>query len=145
MKLKLVRTFKGSSYTVGKLYINDEYFCDTLEDVVRTLPKTCPNTPKGKDCECSEKVKAKTAIPAGTYKVILSMSTRFKKVLPEILNVPHFRGIRIHSGNTHEDTEGCILVGTNNVTGKVTDSRNTFEKLMKELNKEKNNLSIEIL
>lgn len=84
MKLTLKRNFRGPDYTIGKLYIDGHYFCDTLEDTVR---------PSG------EKIKGKTAIPAGDYKVIKSYSPRFKKILPEILNVPGFTGVRIHAGN----------------------------------------------
>ena len=128
MKLKLQRIFKAETYTIGKLFIDGVYFCDTLEDKVRDV-----------------KIKGITAIPAGKYKVKITMSNRFKKLMPLLIDVPNFEGIRIHSGNTSEDTEGCILVGKNSETGKVTNSRNTFEKLMLELNKDKNNLSIEIL
>lgn len=144
MKLLLNRIFKGSEYTIGRLYVDGEYFCDTLEDVVRVLPSECPNTPKGIDCKCSGKIKGKTAIPSGTYKVILSYSNRFKKVLPELLNVPHFLGIRIHSGNDTSDTEGCILVGQNSVKGKVLNSRATYNKLAELLESDKDNLTIEI-
>lgn len=128
MKLKLQRTFKAETYTVGKLFIDGIYFCDTLEDKVRDV-----------------KIKGITAIPTGKYKVQITMSNRFKKLMPLLINVPNFEGVRIHSGNTSEDTEGCILVGKNSEPGKVTNSRNTFKKLMLELNKDKNNLSIEIL
>ena len=118
MKIKLKRTFKGAEYTIGKLYLNDEYFCDTLEDVVR---------PEGR------KIAGKTAIPAGEYKVVLTESKRFKKLLPLLINVPNFTGVRIHSGNTHHDTEGCILVGENNVKGRVINSRATMNRLMAQL------------
>ena len=128
MKLKLQRIFKAETYTIGKLFIDGVYFCDTLEDKVRDV-----------------KIKGITAIPTGKYKVKITMSNRFKKLMPLLIDVPNFEGVRIHSGNTSEDTEGCILVGKNSGTGKVTNSRNTFEKLMLELNKDKNNLSIEIL
>lgn len=128
MKLKLQRIFKAETYTIGKLFIDGVYFCDTLEDKVRDV-----------------KIKGITAIPTGKYKVKITMSNRFKKLMPLLIDVPNFEGIRIHSGNTSEDTGGCILVGKNSETGKVTNSRNTFEKLMLELNKDKNNLSIEIL
>lgn len=128
MKLKLQRIFKAETYTIGKLFIDGVYFCDTLEDKVRDV-----------------KIKGVTAIPTGKYKVKITMSNRFKKLMPLLIDVPNFEGVRIHSGNTSEDTEGCILVGKNSETGKVTNSRNTFEKLMLELNKDKNNLSIEIL
>lgn len=118
MKLKLYRKFLGNKYTIGKLFINDEYICDTLEDVVRP-----ENT----------KVYGETAIPYGVYEIVLTMSPRFKKVLPLLLDVPHFEGVRIHTGNTEKDTEGCILVGYNKVKGKVINSKIAFDKVMKYL------------
>jgi hypothetical protein len=126
MKLKVVRKHFEPTYTIGKLYIDDVYFCDTLEDTVRKLPKICPTKP----CQCKEKIYGETAIPVGTYDMILSMSNRFKKVLPLIKNVTHFEGIRIHAGNTDESTHGCLLVGYNTVKGKLTDSAKTMDKLM---------------
>lgn len=84
MKLELYRKFLGKDYTIGKLYINGDYFCDVLEDTVR---------PEG------VKLYGKTAIPYGTYDIILTYSPRFKQKLPLLLNVPNFEGIRIHSGN----------------------------------------------
>ena len=142
INLKVIRKFKGSDYTIGDLYVNDNWFCNTLEDVVRELPEECPNTPKGISCKCNQKIPGRTAIPAGIYKVVLSYSNRFKKIMPEILNVPHFLGIRIHSGNTQHDTEGCLLVGENKVKGKVINSRNTYNKLMELLQNE--DITIEI-
>ena len=127
MKLLLKRTYKGDKYTIGKLYIDGEFFCETLEDVVRPA-----------------KIKHETAIPFGTYKVILTMSNRFKKVLPLLLNVPNFDGIRIHAGNTDADTSGCILVGENKVKGKVINSQLTMSKLMPILSKA-NTIQIEII
>lgn len=117
MELKLNRIFLGSSATIGELLVNDKHFCDTLEDRVR---------PEG------EKVYGKTAIPEGTYEVKLTYSPRFKKILPEILNVPNFSGIRIHTGNSSEDTEGCILVGTwdGEKEDWIRDSRIAFNELM---------------
>lgn len=97
MELILNRILLGNESTIGELFIDSKYFSDTLEDRVR---------PKG------EKVYGETAIPEGTYEVKLTYSPRFKKILPEILNVPNFSGIRIHTGNSSKDTEGCILVGT---------------------------------
>lgn len=113
MKVKVIRIFKGSEYTIGKLYIDDNYFCDTLEDTVR-----------------KEKIAGKTAIPAGTYKVKKTMSPRFKKILPEILNVPNFTGVRIHAGNTAKDTEGCLLLGLNKVKGSVVNSQDAVAFFM---------------
>ena len=118
MKLKLYRKFLGNKYTIGKLFINDEYICDTLEDVVRSE---------------GIKVYGETAIPCGVYEIVLTMSPRFKKILPLLLDVPHFEGVRIHTGNTEKDTEGCILVGYNKVKGKVINSKIAFDKVMKHL------------
>lgn len=126
MELKLNRIFLGSSATIGELLVNDKYLCDTLEDRVR---------PEG------EKVYGKTAIPEGTYEVKLTHSPRFKKILPEILNVPNFSGIRIHTGNSSKDTEGCILVGTwdGEKEDWVGNSRIAFDELMALLEKATNN------
>lgn len=109
MKLKLVRIAKRENYTIGKLYVEGEYFCDTLEDRVR-------------DLSVEKKIPGETAIPAGKYDLIVSMSPRFKRELPRLLNVPYFEGILIHRGNTEKDTSGCILVGENKAVGKVLNS-----------------------
>lgn len=143
MKLRLNRIFKGSDYTIDKLYIDGHYFCDTLEDPVRTLPASCPNTSEGILCACPEKVYARTAIPAGTYKVTMQFSPRFKRPLPLLHDVPHFQGVLIHSGNEPDDTAGCILVGHNKVKGKVLESRAVSDKLNALLEKE-NEMTITI-
>lgn len=114
MKVEVKRTFKGTEYTIGQLYIDGAYFCDTLEDTVRN----------------GEKIAGKTAIPSGTYKVKKTMSPRFKTVLPEILNVPNFTGVRIHSGNTAKDTDGCLLLGLNKAKGAVLCSKNAMAFFM---------------
>lgn len=126
MELTLNRIFLGSSATIGELLINDKHLCDTLEDRVR---------PEG------EKVYGKTAIPEGTYEVKLTHSPRFKKILPEILNVPNFSGIRIHTGNSSKDTEGCILVGTwdGEKEDRISNSKVAFNKLMSLLQKAADN------
>ena len=126
MELTLNRIFLGSSATIGELLINDKHLCDTLEDRVR---------PEG------ERVYGKTAIPEGTYEVKLTHSPRFKKILPEILNVPNFSGIRIHTGNSSKDTEGCIIVGTwdGEKEDWVGSSKIAFDKLMSLLEKATNN------
>lgn len=121
MKIIVKRVFLGKDYTIGKMYLDGVYFCDTLEDTVR------PN---------GQKIYGKTAIPTGKYKVIKTMSNRFKKLLPLICDVPGFAGVRIHAGNTQSDTEGCILVGENKVKGKVINSRITMKKLMTKLDEE---------
>ena len=126
MELTLNRIFLGSSATIGELYVDREHIADTLEDRVR---------PEG------EKVYGKTAIPEGTYEVKLTYSPRFKKILPEILNVPNFSGIRIHTGNSSKDTEGCILVGTwdGEKEDWVGNSRIAFDELMALLEEATNN------
>lgn len=115
MKVEVKRTFKGTEYTIGKLYIDGHYLCDTLEDTVRPV---------------GVKIAGKTAIPTGTYKVKKTMSPRFKKVLPEILNVPGFTGVRIHAGNTAVDTDGCLLLGLNKKKGQVLESQTTMAFFM---------------
>lgn len=138
MKLILNRILKTDEFTIGELFIDGKHFCDVLEDKVRPLPKECPNTPKGIDCKCSEKVYGKTAVPAGTYEVKLTYSNRFKQIMPELLNVPHFLGIRIHKGNSSEDTEGCILVGTwDDKEDWISNSKAAYDKLMAKLKEEK--------
>lgn len=114
MNIEVKRTFKGPDYTIGKMYLDGKYFCDTLEDAVRSV-----------------KVKHQTAIPAGEYKVIVNMSPRFGKMLPRLLDVPGFEGVLIHSGNTKEDTSGCILVGENKEKGKVLNSRKYADELVR--------------
>ena len=130
MKIKVQRRFFGSEYTIGSMFINHTYFCDVLEDTVRELPHQCPNTPKGLNCTCPEKVFGQTAIPAGIYKVILSYSPKFKRKLPRLLDVPHFIGILAHRGLVAENSLGCLLVGENKVKGKVINSAFYEQKLV---------------
>ena len=123
MKLILSRIEFGES-TVGRLYIDGAFQCFTLEDKVRELP--------GK--AVSEwKVKSQTAIPCGTYQVRITHSGRFNKMLPQILDVPGFAGIRIHAGNTKEDTEGCILLGTATDGTTVSGSRMAVDAFISKL------------
>ena len=122
MKLTLKRIALRSTYTIGRLYIDGNYFCDTLEDTVRDLNKN------GKFDNGEKKVYAKTAIPYGTYEIKWTYSPRFKKYTPQLMNVPSFEGIRIHAGSTHEDTAGCLLLGENKKVGMVLNSRATINK-----------------
>lgn len=115
MKLELKRLYFKDTYTIGKLYVDGDYLCDTLEDKHR---------PDG------EKVYGETCIPEGVYRVILNYSNRFKRIMPLLLNVLNFIGIRIHCGNTDADTLGCILVGENKIKGKLINSRAAFNNLM---------------
>lgn len=109
MNIVLKRIAKRDTYTIGQLYIDGQYWCDTLEDRVRDLSK-------------ERKVAGETAIPAGTYDVVVNISPKFKRLLPRLLSVPHFEGVLIHRGNTAADSAGCILVGENKAKGKVLNS-----------------------
>lgn len=137
MKLTVERTYLGSNYTIGHLYINGKFFCDTLEDVDRGLTKEMSL----RDIQ-KKKVKGKTCIPYGTYKVSMDVvSPKYsnyikypyalyvKGKMPRVLDVPRFDGILIHPGSTATDTDGCLLVGENKVKGKVINSQYTWKKL----------------
>ena len=110
MELKLIRRPSTDDYTEGELFADGRKICDTLEDVVRPM-----------------KLPGVTAIPAGRYEVVRNYSPRFKKTMPMLLAVPGFEGVRIHSGNTAADTEGCILVGTKAGDGRLMNSRAMYE------------------
>ena len=125
MELKLIRKYRCSNYCIDKLYINNIYFSDALEDPDRGLTDTM-NLEEIKKI----KIKGNTCIPYGTYNVTITYSPRFKKNLPLINNVKGFDGIRIHSGNTPQDTEGCILLGFNRIKGQVVDSKVTVNKFI---------------
>mgnify|MGYP000910784447 CR=1 FL=1 len=125
MELNVKRIARKDGYTIGRLFINNEYFCDTLEDTDRGLKDTMQVNEI-----LAKKVKAQTAIPTGKYDVILTFSPRFKRVLPLLLNVPGYQYIRVHNGNRPDSTEGCLLVGENKAKGQVLNSRATLEKLM---------------
>ena len=125
MELNVKRIARKDGYTIGRLFINNEYFCDTLEDTDRGLKDTMQVNEI-----LAKKVKAQTAIPTGKYDVILTFSPRFKRVLPLLLSVKGYEGVRVHAGNTNKDTEGCLLVGENKEKGQVLNSRATLEKLM---------------
>ena len=131
-KLTLTRIAKRADYTIGILEDeNGSKICDTLEPTWRNY--------KGGEL----KVPKKSAVPEGTYPVVVTKSRRFGRYLPLLVGVPGFEGIRIHSGNTSDDTEGCILVGQNLMVGKVVWSRITLEKLMRLIeNEERDFLTI---
>lgn len=116
MNIEIIRKEFTKYSTIGELFIDDEFFCYTLEDVVREV-----------------KVPCETAIPYGHYEIITNYSIRFKRVMPLILNVPGFSGVRIHSGNTNKDTEGCPLVGFTKDIDFVGQSKKAFAAFMKRL------------
>lgn len=124
MFMQLVREDFGDTATEGRLWVNGAFECYTLEDKDRELE------------DGGKKIYGKTAIPKGIYTVIVTYSNRFKKQLPLLLDVDGFEGVRIHPGNTSEDTEGCILVGVNKVEGNddfIGSSRVAFDKLLPQI------------
>lgn len=142
LEILVKRAYKGPEYTIGHLYIENQYFCDTLEDTDRGLTS---------DMTVEEilgiKINGKTAIPTGTYEVTLGIrsakfsSPKYKKqyefcnsYLPRLINVKGYSGVLIHIGNSAKDTDGCLLVGQNKVKGQVINSTATFKKLYKILN-----------
>ena len=120
MEIKIKRLHGTENSTIGELFVNGIWECYTLEDKERAV-----------------KIKGETAIPKGSYKVIINKSNRFKRDLPLLLNVPNFEGVRIHAGNTNHDTEGCVLVGITRSKDFIGQSRKAFDKLFKKMQKEK--------
>ena len=111
MNFLLRRRYLGPEYTIDSLSVDGIYLCDMIEDKVRDYDKDG-------DLD-EEKVFGETAIPYGIYEMDLTMSPKFKRLLPIIMNVPHFTGIRIHRGNSAKDSHGCLLPGENKAKGKV--------------------------
>lgn len=129
MEVLIDRAWKKDGYTISRLYVNGKLFgCNTLEDTDRGLRQDMsPEEIK------RVKVYGETAIPVGSYECVYTYSNRFKKMLPLLLNVKGFEGIRIHSGNSAKDTEGCILVGLNLKKGMVLNSREWTNKLVSKM------------
>lgn len=123
MKIEINRKHFLSTCTVGELLVDGEFLGLTIEDKVRQIAG---------EPVASWKVPGETAIPVGTYKVVVTMSNRFKKPLPLLLGVEGFEGVRIHTGNSSKDTEGCIIVGStwDGKSDFVGGSRVAFEKVM---------------
>ena len=139
MELLLERKWKKETYTIGRLYVDGLFECNTLEDKDRGLNQSDPLLYIQK-----RKVSNETAIPKGTYWVAMNITSPkysasawywqiCRGKVPRLLNVPGFEGILIHTGNTALDTSGCILVGMNTKVGRLTDSKATFQKLYKKL------------
>lgn len=127
MKIQIKRLHKTKNSTIGELTIDGKFECYTLEDIEREV-----------------KIKAETAIPKGTYKVIINQSNRFKRLMPLLLNVPNFEGVRIHAGNTNHDTEGCILVGRTRGVDFIGQSRKAYDSLFKKMKEAKEDISLTI-
>lgn len=140
MEILVKRIAKKSKYTIGKMYIDGQYICDTLEDADRGLNQNMSL----KEIK-NKKVYGETAVPTGTYKVDMNtVSPKFKSrtwakpyggKLPRLVLVPGYDGVLIHPGNKAEDTLGCILVGENKAVGQVLNSQVTFKKIMSILTK----------
>lgn len=137
MKIEVKRIALKDRYTIGHMYIDGKFVCDTLEDKVRDLNKN------GKFDNGEVKIPNETAIPYGTYNVTMNTQSpkysnytkypyvkKYNAYMPRLQNVPSFEGILIHAGNTAEHTSGCILVGENKVKGQVINSQKTWTNLM---------------
>ena len=121
MKLRVERGLSGTSSTIGKLYVDGVFFAYTLEDIDSHLE------------DGGKKINGETAIPRGSYKVIIDFSNRFQKKMMHVLNVTGFEGIRIHAGNTDKDTEGCILLGKVRSDNAVFNSREAVNALFEKV------------
>ena len=131
MKITVIRTHGTKGFTHGQLHIDGVYFCDTMEDQERDI-----------------KIDGETAIPCGQYKVIINMSARFNRLMPLLLNVPNYTGVRIHSGNTSANTDGCLLVGKPYKNDFITASKETFAALFKTMNDaiaDKQEITLEVI
>ena len=126
MEILIDRKWKKDSYTIGKVYIDGKYFSESLEDKDRGLTSDMSITEIK-----NKKVYGKTAIPSGLYTILYTYSPKYKRLMPLVDGVKGFSGIRIHSGNTAEDSLGCILLGFNKEKGKVLQSRDTCNKFYK--------------
>lgn len=131
MHIKLQRTARKATYTVGKVYIDGKYFCDSLEDTDRMATQVMPFTSTGgsvgywttPDGSKIEKVYGKTAIPTGRYDVCSHWWEKYKCYVPMLLRVNGFLGILMHNGMTADHTEGCPLLGKNNAIGRLDGDR----------------------
>lgn len=125
MQINIRRIARKEKYTIGRMYIDGKYICDTLEPPDRGLTQEM-----GLDTIIGHKIAGHTAIPTGTYRVLITKSLRFGRWLPLIYGVPGFDGIRIHGGNTVEDTSGCVIVGWNRLVGRVLNSRSALQMVI---------------
>ena len=124
MELILKRIARKEDYTIGHLMVDGKFFADTLEDTDRGLTQKMSLSTL-----LQKKIHSKTAIPTGKYQIVWTYSNHFGKSMPLLMNVPGYAGVRIHSGNSAKDTEGCILVGKNDKIGWISQSREYFSKL----------------
>lgn len=118
MEIVVWRKYRKQGYTIGRMYIDGKFFCNTLEDTDRGLAQYMSVSEI-----MSAKLYGETAIPVGDYKISRTYSPRFRRLVPQVMNVKGFAGVRIHAGNTAADTEGCLILGDNTQPGKVLNSR----------------------
>lgn len=136
MRLLIERWQHGLTSTLGSLFIDDKFQCFTLEDIVREVPELPVE---------EWKIKDQTAIPKGIYPVKLTFSNRFQCDMPQVIGVPGFVGIRIHPGNTNEDTSGCILVGEEFEGESLHRSRAAYNALMAVLPFGREEITLEVI
>lgn len=149
MEIRLKRIARRETYTIGRIYVDGKYVCDTVEDRDRGLSQSLPVS-----VNIAKKRKGMTAIPTGRYRVTLDVQSpkysKFKSYawcngyLPRLINVPAFDGILIHAGNSAADSAGCLLVGENKVVGKVLNSMDTLKRLYAILKTAKDSIYITI-
>lgn len=149
MEIRLKRIARRETYTIGRIYVDGKYVCDTIEDRDRGLSQSLPVS-----VNIAKKRKGMTAIPTGRYRVTLDVQSpkysKFKSYawcngyLPRLINVPAFDGILIHAGNSAADSAGCLLVGENKVVGKVLNSMDTLKRLYAILKTAKDSIYITI-
>lgn len=129
MVIRIDRQWKKAEYTISRVFINGNYYgCNALEDTDRGLLQSMQLSELQR-----RKIKGKTAIPRGYYDVRITYSQKYKRMMPLVVDVPAFSGIRLHSGNSAKDTEGCILFGKNDKVGWISDSRYWTNKIYNEI------------
>lgn len=117
MKIVLQRKYLKQGYTIGYWIVDGKLMCNTLEDEVRDLNKN------GKFDNGEKKIYGESAIPYGKYKIKMTYSPKYKRMMPQVMDVPHFTSIRIHAANKPTELEGCIALGENKVKGGIINSR----------------------
>lgn len=126
LQVLLTRNWRKDTYTIGRIYTNGNFFCNSLEDKDRGLMQGMPLETLKK-----MKVQDQTAIPVGTYRLRVTMSPRFKRELVEVVDVPAFTGIRFHRGVNENHTSGCVLTGMNKIKGGLVDGAKYEEEFTK--------------
>lgn len=126
LQVLLTRNWRKDTYTIGRIYVNGNFFCNSLEDKDRGLIQGMPLETLKK-----MKIQDQTAIPVGTYRLRVTMSPKFKRELIEVVDVPAFTGIRFHRGVNENHTSGCVLTGLNKIKGGLVDGAKYEEEITK--------------